>query len=240
MAVRLICDVIRHQLGSDKIITAADGREAIKKLERNSVDMIVSDWNMEGMDGDELLYFVRNHKEFKDVPFVMVTSNSQKDFIITALQLGVNQYLIKPFTPAELEKKIRNSWNAATKRASERFSSLPSHRAVIKVNGAPLQAKVHDISRGGVGLYLEYSDGLQLYQHYEVAMSFQDDATGKECCVISTKGEVVRLEADRDHPPHCIVALILHPRDFEDEQAEQFGRLLTMLADRAPKVINNG
>ena len=70
MAVRLITGVIRNQLGSDRILTASDGRDAIRKLEKNSVDMIVSDWNMEGMNGDELLYFVRNHKELKDIPFV--------------------------------------------------------------------------------------------------------------------------------------------------------------------------
>ena len=240
MAVKLITGVIRNQLGSDRIFTAADGREAIRVLEKHAVDMIVSDWNMEQMNGDELLYYVRNHKELKDVPFVMVTSNSQKDFIITALQLGVTQYLIKPFTPAELERKIRNSWNAANKRAAERYSSLPSHRAVLKVRGAPLPAKVQDISRGGVQIHLTYNDGLHLYQHYELAMSFQDEATGKECCVINTKGELTRIEADRQHPPNCNVALILRPEDLEAEQAEKFEQLLTMLAERAPEVINNG
>ena len=239
MAVKLITGVIRNQLGSDRIFTAADGREAIRVLEKHAVDMIVSDWNMEQMNGDELLYFVRNHKEYKDVPFVMVTSNSQKDFIITALQLGVSQYLIKPFTPAELEKKIRNSWNAANKRSEERYSALPPHRSTLKVDGMPIKATLQDISRGGTQLYLEYHERLSLYRHYELTMAFSDENSGKECCAITVRGEVVRLEADRNHPPHCLAALILNTRDLNETQSRNFEILLTMLAERAPKVISN-
>ena len=239
MVVKMISGVIRNNLGSDKILTAADGREAIQKLEKNPVDMIVSDWNMTGMNGDELLYYVRNHGKLKDIPFVMVTSNSQKDFIITALQLGVTQYLIKPFTPAELEKKIRNSWNAANKRASERYSALPPHRAALKIRGLAVKVQALDVSRNGVQLLLDYHDQLNLYEKYELVMAFQNEETGEDCCVISVKGEVTRMEANRKKPPTCFAALIFDMRTFGMEEGKKFEQLLDLLANRTPNLIDN-
>lgn len=98
-AREMVIRALRHSFGTETILTAADGREALTVLRENRVDIIISDWNMPGMDGEELLYEVRQNQATKKIPFIMMTSNEDRDFIVTAIQLGVTNYIIKPFTP---------------------------------------------------------------------------------------------------------------------------------------------
>lgn len=122
MARRLIMSVIRSRLGGEKVLQANDGTEALLLLEGHPVDVIISDWNMGKVNGDELLAYVRRRECLRHIPFIMVTCNTQRESILAAVQLGVTRYLVKPFTPAELEQKIRSAWNATTRRRAERFS----------------------------------------------------------------------------------------------------------------------
>ncbi|MBW1916166.1 MAG: response regulator [Deltaproteobacteria bacterium] len=94
------------QLGFSDIIEAEDGDLAFKMLKKDKVGLIVSDWNMPNMTGIDLLKAVRQDSNLKGTPFIMVTAEGQKDNIIQAVQSGVSNYVVKPFTPETFNKKV--------------------------------------------------------------------------------------------------------------------------------------
>ena len=75
-------------------------------ISKNKVDMIVTDWNMPEMDGLTFVKAVRAKDEYKDLPILMITTEAAKEDILTALRSGVNNYVVKPFTPETLQEKV--------------------------------------------------------------------------------------------------------------------------------------
>ncbi|MCU4138283.1 MAG: CheY-like REC domain [Thermodesulfobacteria bacterium] len=104
--MRKIIKNILTQLGFKNIIEADDGTTALELLKKQKVDLIISDWNMPKMNGLELLKTVRSDDNLKDIRFIMVTAEAQKESVIEAIKHGVNQYVIKPFTPETLKEKL--------------------------------------------------------------------------------------------------------------------------------------
>ena len=94
------------QLGFKNIIEAEDGSAALQELKKETVGLIVSDWNMPKMTGLELLKAVRGDETLKGVPFIMVTAEGQKENIVEAVKAGVSNYVMKPFSPETLKEKI--------------------------------------------------------------------------------------------------------------------------------------
>ena len=104
--MRRIVKNILKQLGYSNIVEADDGTTALEILEKEKVDMIISDWNMPKMTGLDLLKNVRGNAEMADTPFIMVTAEAQQDNIILAVKAKVSQYIVKPFTAETLGEKI--------------------------------------------------------------------------------------------------------------------------------------
>ena len=104
--MRKIIKNILTQLGFKNIIEADDGTTALELLKKQKVDLIISDWNMPKMNGLELLKTVRSDDNLKDIRFIMVTAEAQKENVIEAIKHGVNQYVVKPFTPKTLKEKL--------------------------------------------------------------------------------------------------------------------------------------
>jgi two-component system chemotaxis response regulator CheY len=103
---RIIKNILR-QIGFTNIVEADDGTTAWETLNKDdSIEFIVSDWNMPQMTGIELLRKVRASEEFADLPFLMVTAEAQQENIIEAVQAKVSNYIVKPFTPDTLGQKI--------------------------------------------------------------------------------------------------------------------------------------
>lgn len=98
---------ILGQLGIKNVDEADDGSTALPKLQSNQYDIILLDWNMPTMTGLELLKAVRSDDNLKDIPVIMVTAEALKDNIVAAAQAGVNDYIVKPFTAATLEEKMK-------------------------------------------------------------------------------------------------------------------------------------
>ena len=103
--LRIIGNLLR-QLGFNHIDEATDGQAALEKLDINSYDLIISDWNMEPMSGIELLKVVRADNRFKTIPFIMVTAESKTENVIAAKQAGVTNYIVKPFNAETLKMKL--------------------------------------------------------------------------------------------------------------------------------------
>ncbi len=104
--MRRIVKNLLKQLGYINIEEAEDGAQAYSKLKNGGFGFVVSDWNMPNMDGLGLLKKMRSDEELKDVPVLMVTAEAEKDKVVTAIQAGVNNYIVKPFTGEVLKEKI--------------------------------------------------------------------------------------------------------------------------------------
>jgi two-component system chemotaxis response regulator CheY len=102
---RIIKNLLRD-LGFTNTHEADDGTTALPMLQKGSYDFLVSDWNMPGMTGIDLLRAVRSDENLANLPVLMVTAESKREQIIEAAQAGVNGYVVKPFTAGTLEEKI--------------------------------------------------------------------------------------------------------------------------------------
>jgi two-component system chemotaxis response regulator CheY len=99
------------QIGFTNVFEAADGRLALDELKKEAFGLIISDWNMPNMTGLDLLKAVRQDDALKEIPFVMVTAEGQKDNVIEAIKAGVSNYIVKPFTPETFNEKLEKVFN---------------------------------------------------------------------------------------------------------------------------------
>lgn len=103
---RIIVNTLQR-LGYNDVLEAAHGLEAWSILDRSdNIDILITDWNMPEMNGLELVKKTRSDSRYEDIPIIMVTTEGGKAEVITALKAGVNNYIIKPFTPQVLREKL--------------------------------------------------------------------------------------------------------------------------------------
>jgi two-component system chemotaxis response regulator CheY len=113
-----IRDLVKSQLkamGFKSIVEAADGEQAMSVLVSNfnagtPIQLVISDWNMPKMTGLEFLKQVRASNEWAELPFVLLTSESERDQVTEAILAGVSQYVVKPFAAKIFEEKLRGVW----------------------------------------------------------------------------------------------------------------------------------
>lgn len=102
---RIIKNLLRD-LGFVNAVEADDGQTALPILQSGGIDFLVTDWNMPGMTGLDLLKAVRADSNLANLPVLLVTAEAKREQIVEAAQAGVNGYVIKPFTAATLKEKI--------------------------------------------------------------------------------------------------------------------------------------
>lgn len=102
---RIVKNLLRD-LGFTNIQEADDGSTALPMLQNGEFDFVVTDWNMPGMQGIDLLKAIRADASLAHIPVLMVTAEAKKEQIVMAAQAGVNGYIVKPFTAATLKTKI--------------------------------------------------------------------------------------------------------------------------------------
>ncbi len=104
--MRRIIKNLLKDLGFSNIAEADDGQTALPILQKGGIDFLITDWNMPGMQGIDLLKNVRADANLATLPVLLVTAEAKKDQIIEAAQAGVNGYIVKPFNAATLKEKI--------------------------------------------------------------------------------------------------------------------------------------
>lgn len=104
--MRRIIKNLLHDLGYANVSEADDGQTALPMLHGGNFDFLITDWNMPGMPGLDLLKAVRADAKLKQMPVLMLTAESKREQIVEAAQAGVNGYVIKPFTAVTLKEKI--------------------------------------------------------------------------------------------------------------------------------------
>lgn len=105
-SVRQMTRMTLEQIGVRHIMEAENGVTALATAGTQPLDLIISDYNMPEMDGLGLLRAVRGHPTVRKVPFILVTGRGDRELVVMAAQAGVNNYLVKPFTPDILRTKI--------------------------------------------------------------------------------------------------------------------------------------
>ena len=105
--MRRIVRNLLKELGFNNVEEAEDGAVALHKLQNGSFEFVVSDWNMPNMSGIQLLKAVRADANLKHLPFLMITAEAKKENIIEAAQAGASGYIVKPFTAATLDEKLK-------------------------------------------------------------------------------------------------------------------------------------
>jgi two-component system chemotaxis response regulator CheY len=106
MTMRTLVRSGLQQLGLSDIHEAPDGEEALRQLVLRPVHLVISDFNMPKLDGLGLLKAIRSHPPIAKTAFIMLTGRADKELVQKAVQLGVNNYLVKPFTVLTLRGKI--------------------------------------------------------------------------------------------------------------------------------------
>ena len=94
------------ELGFKNVTEASDGEAAYKKLQSDKFDLVISDWNMEPVNGYELLKKVRADGRLNAIPFIMVTAEAKPENVVAAKKAGVSNYIVKPFNAATLKVKM--------------------------------------------------------------------------------------------------------------------------------------
>ncbi|PCI56606.1 MAG: chemotaxis protein CheY [Gammaproteobacteria bacterium] len=102
---RIVKNLLRD-LGFTNIQEADDGSTALPMLQNGDFDFVVTDWNMPGMQGIDLLKAIRADSSLAHIPVLLITAEAKKEQIIMAAQAGVNGYIVKPFTAGTLKTKI--------------------------------------------------------------------------------------------------------------------------------------
>ena len=102
---RIIKNLLRD-IGFTNISEADDGSTALPMLKEGDFDFVVTDWNMPGMQGIDLLRQIRADEQLKHLPVLMITAEAKREQIIEAAQAGVNGYIVKPFNAVTLKEKL--------------------------------------------------------------------------------------------------------------------------------------
>ena len=106
LTMREVTRLALQEMGVRLIIDAENGNDAFKKATTQPLDMIISDFNMPGMDGLGLLRAVRGHPAVRKLPFILVTGRGDNALVVSAAQAGVNNYIVKPFSAEMLREKV--------------------------------------------------------------------------------------------------------------------------------------
>jgi two-component system chemotaxis response regulator CheY len=114
MTMRALTRSALQQLGFSDIADAADGEEGLKVQVAKPAHLIISDYNMPKLDGLGFLRAVRGHPPIAKTAFIMLTGRADRDLVQRAVQFGVNNYIVKPFTAQQLKEKIEQVLGALT------------------------------------------------------------------------------------------------------------------------------
>ncbi len=115
---------LRDRIPGVEIFDAMDGARAFALFKQNDIDLILSDWEMPLMTGEELLRNVRAQPNGAKTPFIMISSRGDRDHIVKAIQAGVSDYISKPFTPEEFHKKVHKQLRVIGKVPTAAMPSL--------------------------------------------------------------------------------------------------------------------
>ncbi|MBT5471143.1 MAG: response regulator [Nitrospina sp.] len=107
LTTRLFLRRTLKKLGYFNVVLAEDGRAALEELKRKSFDLIISDWHMPNMDGLDLFKELTKDPKLRDIPFLLITAEKEREKVVEAVAAGIKEYIVKPVKPESLGNKIK-------------------------------------------------------------------------------------------------------------------------------------
>ena len=180
--------IVKHNFPDYQIDAAVDGDDGRRMMSQEIYDLVLCDWEMPGMSGLELLQWARAKNNYRDIPFVMVTSRGERDYVLQAIKAGVNDYLSKPFEDTQLVEKIRKfvgrrieASSEARRRAAQmlaagetaakakKTTTKPKGLAQLRAGSALLKCAIQDITLQSIKVIIKREGGIpQLLEHVVV------------------------------------------------------------------------
>jgi two-component system chemotaxis response regulator CheY len=226
----LVSATLTNKVGAKHVQTAGNGAQALKIIQQEKIDIVISDWEMPIMDGKELLNELRGSEKYKRLPFIMMTTKGGKESVVEAIQSGVTHYMVKPFSVEKLEDTIRKSWNSATQRRSARVSNLPEHQVVVQMDEQFVSGQIGDISMSGTMLELPFDPVLHLFKEGKLLINVVMSAH-ESIRITGLVGHIIRMDTDIDclkDKSRCRVAIHFD----EDANRGRADRMLGILMNK--------
>lgn len=189
---QIVSQLLRNELKFGKVIHVPNGRQALQMFKSERIDWIFSDYEMPEMNGLELLIAIREHNRGKTLPFILMTSHTDKDTFEKIMGAGASDFIAKPFNPATFIQKIQRIAGLGERRVAERVDVASASQARILLSPSVIyKAEVVNISATGCLLRTQpFRDGGMIYDVMHLSL----DLNGKS---IISKGLLVRLEVER-------------------------------------------
>ena len=199
--LKVTSDQLRS-LGAMSIVTAKNGAEALRMLQKQQVDIVLSDWNMPVMTGLELLKAVRADKKLSRLPFIMITAEAERNHIEEAIANGVNDLLVKPYTADRLATRIEKALTSRP-RASSPVGARPAARREAPATAIePVSQVAREPVRPTILIVDDAPDNLQL-----LAELFKDEYG----VLIARSGELALGICQSNDPPDLVLLDIMMP-----------------------------
>jgi CheY-like chemotaxis protein len=189
-----------RQLGAEKIVTARDGKEALRFLHSQPIDFVLSDWNMPVMSGLELLRVMRADPKLYTIPFIMITAEAERPRIEEAIASGVTSMILKPYSPAQLMTRVEKglTWkpralvtvDTATAANTTAVTRPKSSAVAVEVSKAPQRPTILIVDDTPDNLMLLSS---LLKEEYRVRLA-QNGAKALEICTSDDPPDLVLLD----------------------------------------------
>lgn len=204
---------------------ATNGKEAQAKLEKIEYDLVLCDWEMPLLNGEELLQWIRGHPTLNKTPFVMVTSRSDKPSVLKALQGGVDSYVVKPFTAEGLAQKVMSIVDKADRREQERFEAAGAVN--LHFHDQVTRGSIIDVSFGG--FFGSFARSAPLPAIFEkVLVDFKFEASHK---IDGLEGFVIRLQASEAFIDAENVRIAVKFMDLPEKRKKELEKILSLLKE---------
>ncbi|MDH5546616.1 MAG: response regulator [Gammaproteobacteria bacterium] len=190
---KYIAKLLNTQMGFSNVLQEGSAAAALNVLQnRQKVDLILCDWEMPSVSGFAFLTQLKQHEQFKDIPFIMVTTRNDKQSIMMAIQAGVSEYLIKPFNGQTLETKLSKIFTNVERRGAERLVVTEKTEVMINFKGISYTGEFMDISENGCQLKSNvFKNGGTIYDQASISFSMDNQK-------IVLRGKLIRQEVHRD------------------------------------------
>ncbi|WP_299179886.1 response regulator [uncultured Neptuniibacter sp.] len=170
--------IVKEHFPEYQIDSAEDGEAGRAQMSKEEYDLVLCDWEMPGLSGLELLQWARQQSHYVDIPFVMVTSRGERDYVLQAIQAGVNDYMGKPFedqqlvdkvkkyigkrieTSADSRRKAAQMLAAGKTAAAKKNTKKPKGLAQLRVSAGMLRCAIKEITLQAVSVVVKREDGI--------------------------------------------------------------------------------
>ncbi len=155
--MRIMFKQILNKAGFENLIMAVNGEDGLEKVQTEKPDLVVSDWNMPKMDGLEFLQALRQQDEFKNLPFIMATAQSDKGQQIAIMEAGANGHVPKPFDQEQISQAIETAFSGDIKDTAPKVRQRQVMGGRVELNVAHIQITDH-LALGALKHRIEQGD----------------------------------------------------------------------------------